>query len=239
MKHIVYKTTNLISGKIYIGVHSSIQSQDTYLGSGIALNKAIKKYGKDKFKRETLFTFDNIDDAYMKESELVNSEFVAREDTYNLAIGGQGGTRKFKDIRKTNKRISTSQKIRMNSVGFKPWNLGRKCPEIGNKPAETRKLRGISYAGKNNPMYGVDLRDKLNDDEIKLWGNRISKALTGKVRSDEAKANYSKAAKSRKWLIHRDGQLCSTTDPNDFRFTHPDWQLGRKWKVKCDIQLVH
>lgn len=230
MKHIVYKTTNLISGKIYIGVHSSIDEHDSYLGSGVALKNAVKKYGKDKFKRETLFTFGNIDDAYMKECELVDSVFVAREDTYNLTIGGQGGTRKFKDPCKTNERISLSQKARMSSLEYTPWNLGRKCPEIGNKPAMTRKKRGISYAGKNNPMYGVDLRDKLTDDEIKLWGNRISKALTGKVRSDESKANYSKAAKSRKWLIHRDGQLCSTTDPNDFRFTHPDWQLGRKWK---------
>lgn len=41
---IVYKTTNLINGKIYIGVDS--KNQATYLGSGLHISRAIKKYGK-------------------------------------------------------------------------------------------------------------------------------------------------------------------------------------------------
>jgi len=47
MKHYVYKITNNINDKIYIGKHSSKDiNRDSYLGSGIAISKAIKKYGR-------------------------------------------------------------------------------------------------------------------------------------------------------------------------------------------------
>lgn len=230
MYHIVYKTTNLINSKIYIGVHSSKHLTDRYLGSGVILSSAIKKYGRSSFIRENLFVFDTVDKAYNKEAELVNEEFVLRNDTYNAAVGGNGGNRHFRDVKSTNKRISMAQKERMASPDYAPWNLGKKCPEIGRAISKTRKERGISYSGKNNPMYGVDLRTKLTEDEIKLWGERISKSLKGKKRSDEAKKKYSDAAKARKWLIHRSGLKSSTTDPNDPRLSDKDWQLGRKWK---------
>jgi len=52
MKHYIYKTTNLITKKFYIGKHSSQNIEiDTYLGSGILLERAIKKYGKHNFKK--------------------------------------------------------------------------------------------------------------------------------------------------------------------------------------------
>jgi hypothetical protein len=47
MKHYIYKTTNLINGKIYIGKRSHKNPEkDKYLGSGNVLKQAISKYGK-------------------------------------------------------------------------------------------------------------------------------------------------------------------------------------------------
>lgn len=51
MNHLVYQTTNKLNNKIYIGVHSTKNINDGYLGSGTALKKAVKKYGKQNFKR--------------------------------------------------------------------------------------------------------------------------------------------------------------------------------------------
>ena len=88
--YLVYKTTNLVNGKIYIGQHQTYDLNDGYIGSGIELQKAIEKFGRENFKREILFDFDNFTDMDNKERELVTEEFVNREDTYNLMVGGQG-----------------------------------------------------------------------------------------------------------------------------------------------------
>jgi hypothetical protein len=93
--YIVYKTTNLISGKIYVGVHCVKKMNDVYLGSGVHFKKAVKKYGRQNFARETLFEFANEQDAYDKEQEIVNIEFISRSDTYNTCIGGRNAGRKF------------------------------------------------------------------------------------------------------------------------------------------------
>lgn len=87
----VYKTTNCVNNKYYIGVHKTENPEDDYLGSGTVLKLSIKKYGKENFKKEVLFIFDNIEEAYQKEYELVNEAFVKCEDNYNLHIGGSGG----------------------------------------------------------------------------------------------------------------------------------------------------
>ena len=53
----IYKTTNLNNNKIYIGLSTkSVDESDGYYGSGILISKAIKKWGKDNFKKEILVT---------------------------------------------------------------------------------------------------------------------------------------------------------------------------------------
>ena len=89
--HFTYQTTNLVNGKIYIGVHSTHKIEDGYLGSGKFLKLSIKKYGKDKFQRIILNFFDTADAAYEEESYLVSTEFVSESRTYNATTGGEGG----------------------------------------------------------------------------------------------------------------------------------------------------
>lgn len=88
--HIIYKTTNLINGKIYVGMHSTDNLNDGYLGSGWILKQVIKKYGKENFKREVLLVLSNRKEAREVEALLVDTEFIARPNTYNLQEGGMG-----------------------------------------------------------------------------------------------------------------------------------------------------
>ena len=108
MKYIVYLTTNTKSSinninKIYIGVHQTENPNifDGYLGCGVYVNQpstyiypktpfqyAVKKYGTDAFKRIILFIFDKKEDAYNKESELVNTDFIKQSHVYNACLGG-------------------------------------------------------------------------------------------------------------------------------------------------------
>ena len=104
MKYIVYQTTNKVNGKIYIGVHGTenpdifdgylgcgcyIQRPATFKNGGTPFKYAILKYGVKNFIRTTIQCFDLEQDAYDLEAQLVNEEFIRREDTYNLALGGR------------------------------------------------------------------------------------------------------------------------------------------------------
>lgn len=91
MFYIIYQTTNLINGKIYIGKHQTFNLDDNYLGSGKLLKKAISKYGVENFKREILYCFDNAEEMNAKEREIVTKEFTLLESNYNLCTGGNGG----------------------------------------------------------------------------------------------------------------------------------------------------
>ena len=88
---LVYKTTNLINNKIYIGIHETEILDDDYLGSGLNIQRAINKYGEENFKREILFYCESKEEMYEKEAEIVNESFLKRDDVYNIMLGGNGG----------------------------------------------------------------------------------------------------------------------------------------------------
>lgn len=104
MEYIVYLTTNVINNKIYVGVHGTSDSTifDGYIGNSINIftsnpelknpkipfHKAVKKYGYSAFKRAIIKVFDNKQDALDLEAEIVNEEFIKRDDTYNITLGG-------------------------------------------------------------------------------------------------------------------------------------------------------
>lgn len=85
--HTIYQTTNLKTGKIYIGKHSTENLDDGYLGSGKHLKADIRKYGSCIFEKKILFVFTNKKDMDDKENELLTEEFVNRSDTYNINYG--------------------------------------------------------------------------------------------------------------------------------------------------------
>ena len=91
MFYTIYKITNLLDGKIYIGKHQTQDLNDGYMGSGKHLKRAQAKHGIENFKKEILFQFDNEAEMNAKESELVTKEFCLQENTYNLCPGGKGG----------------------------------------------------------------------------------------------------------------------------------------------------
>lgn len=108
MKYIVYLTKNLKSkvnghNKIYIGVHKTENPDifDGYIGCGVYIQQAstymfpktpfqyaVKKYGTNSFERTTLYIYDTEEQAYKKESELVDLDFIKLDYTYNACLGG-------------------------------------------------------------------------------------------------------------------------------------------------------
>lgn len=89
--YIVYKTTNQINSKFYIGMHQTEDLNDGYLGSGVILKKAIKKYGRSSFKREIIANCISHNVARSIEKQLVKYSIqTSGRMCYNRAFGGSG-----------------------------------------------------------------------------------------------------------------------------------------------------
>ncbi len=179
MKYIVYKITNLINGKIYIGVHKTKNIEDGYMGSGKLIKRAIAKYGISNFKKENLAIFDNQIEMFKMESELVSDLFLEKSDVYNLKNGGSGGW----DF--VNNNLTKEQRSVYNSKSGS-WNNKEKRRKVW----ETVPLKfRIDNARKMGKKFGgmfklskeeIDLRLKIMS-EIDLnkfgWVGKVSEKL--------------------------------------------------------------
>lgn len=88
----IYITTNAINGMKYIGKHKSNEFDCKYLGSGILLRKAIKKYGAENFKVELLKSAETLKELNSLEIEFIEKYNCTHDSSfYNLSKGGDGG----------------------------------------------------------------------------------------------------------------------------------------------------
>lgn len=89
--HFIYKTTSLINGEYYIGMHSTNDLQDGYLGSGTRLMRAVRKHGKENFVMEILEYLPTRKLLSEREKEIVTMQEVTDKKCMNLKVGGTGG----------------------------------------------------------------------------------------------------------------------------------------------------
>jgi hypothetical protein len=86
---IVYKVTNLVNGKFYIGVHKTNNPMDAYLGSGELIKRAVAKHGRSSFRKDILAVFDSPAAAFEMEEMLV-APHLSNPECYNMRKGGEG-----------------------------------------------------------------------------------------------------------------------------------------------------
>lgn len=145
--HYIYKITNEINEKYYIGRHSTDDLNDGYMGSGHMLIKAQKKYGIENFKREIIEHHESYQSVVNREIEIVTKEFVENEMVYNIALGGDGG---YTDYSK--KRFLTPaqvEKIRIRATG-------RPRPDVKQRVYDT----GWHLTWKNRKRSDEDKKNK-------------------------------------------------------------------------------
>lgn len=89
--HFTYKTTNLINGRYYLGMHSTNRIDDGYLGSGKRLYYELNKYGRDNFKFQILELFDSREQLVQAEINIITEHDLKNPNCLNLKSGGSGG----------------------------------------------------------------------------------------------------------------------------------------------------
>ena len=192
---ILYQTTNVCNGKIYIGVHKlkNTSKSRNYLGSGYALKPAIKKYGRENFTRVTLAEFSCSKDAYFAEAGMVTEEFLKREDTYNISLGGREGRPHTPESRaklsaahkgkiispETRAKLSTATKGRPKSEEHKA-----KIAAAHSRPETKAKLRAAN-GGANHHLYGKHHTEATKAKISAFRSTEEFKAKFGASRSGE------------------------------------------------------
>ena len=183
-KWILYQTTNLVNGKIYVGVHklANTKQSQIYLGSGGAMKRAIEKYGRESFTRVTLAEFSCAEDVYLAEAEMVDEEFAKRLDTYNMRTGGMGGVGYVPtEETRAKMRIIATGRVKSEEELKKIGDASR-----GNKYSVGRIL---SDATKSKMSASAKVRSKA---KIAETSNKIrQKTALYRYTPTEEKAEYS------------------------------------------------
>jgi group I intron endonuclease len=165
---IIYKTTNLINQKFYIG--KDTHNNPNYYGSGKKLKLAIKKYGLENFKKEILETCSSLEELNTREKFWI-SELNAVDDGYNLTEGGTGGD--------TWSHNATRRDIHPN-LGRTPWNKDKTnvySQETRNKISKTKKNfyeehpekrinKGSFLSGENHREFGKNQTKNRVDKRV-------------------------------------------------------------------------
>lgn len=95
--HFLYKTTCTVTGKYYVGMHSTSELEDGYFGSGKRLGYSLKKHGKENHIREILEFFSDREFLRVREKEIVNEEMLRDPLCMNLNEGGDGSWHRSND----------------------------------------------------------------------------------------------------------------------------------------------
>jgi len=169
----VYKITNNVNDKYYIGKHQTKDLDDGYMGSGKLIQRAIQKYGIENFTKEILHVFDTEEEMNLKEAELV----IVSEETYNLCEGGKGGF----------------SYINNNSL-----NAGRhvihKFRHMGSKSLKGKtydEIYGIKKSNEYRKLLAVRCRERQsNIIPSKVW--------TGQKHTNKTKTRMSESHKGSK-----------------------------------------
>jgi hypothetical protein len=158
--HFIYKTTNLLSGKYYIGMHSTDNLNDGYMGSGKRLRYSINKHGKENHKVEILEFFDTRKELAAREKEVVCLDEIAKEKCMNLKVGGEGGLG-FVSLSACTKGGQVAGQIIKNRIK-EDENFKAKYSKIASENMKLAHINGnVRYDGMLGKEQTIETRNKI------------------------------------------------------------------------------
>jgi group I intron endonuclease len=177
---IIYKTINIINNKIYIG--KDFFNNPNYLGSGILLDAAIKKYGRKNFKKEILEICKDKNELELCEIYWI-SKFNAtdRKIGYNITEGGTGGNtyKNNSNLPEIKKKLSSARKGKTYEE-IMPSQEAVNIYKEKLANATRNRLKGKSYEER----YGKEKADKI---KLNYSRNRLGKSYEERYGKEKAK----------------------------------------------------
>lgn len=197
----IYKTTNLVNGKIYIGQHRCDTDEfDGYLGSGVSLLNAVKRYGRRNFKRETLRVCDT-----QLQLDAWEMLYIKKFDSTNKKVGYNilpGSANKFGQVnpmmipRVKEKMIKNRRGKCAGECCY--WYGKHLSEETKRKISEKAKQRLADP--KNNPRYGKHWSEEFKAHmSKKMTGNTNAR---GKVVSEITRQRIRESGTGIRWITN-------------------------------------
>ena len=215
MTMIIYKTTNLVNNKIYIG--KQIRPNKNYLGSGLILKEAIKKYGRQNFKKEILETCN--DKKTLSEREKYWISFYDsrnKEIGYNITAGGDGGSTNNHWV---NKKHTDDSKLLISKnhsdvSGANNPMFGRQHKdETKKKISETRISLNIKHTNETKSKMSEKKRGENNNK------SKLTESIVKAIRYDYFHNHIKQTDLVKKYNTHKN---CIWKIVNYYTWSHID-----------------
>lgn len=205
----IYLTTNLINNKKYIGRKiSSKFLENKYLGSGIGLKRAVKKYGKENFSVKLIEECDDYDSLVEREIYWIKYyDAVKSDEFYNESHGG------YKEgfVPGENNIAKTQRAREINSKAHKGKSM----------PIEIREK--ISKTLKGHPGYWKGKKGTFSPETLKRMS--ILKTIFNKTKGKEIYKKISESAKGNKMM--NKNNVYKRVHPHEFdKYLNDGWVFG-------------
>ena len=213
--HFIYRTTNQVNGKFYVGMHSTDDLEDGYVGSGKRLGYSIRKYGLENHKFEILEFLPSREELRKREAEVVNEEMLNHPLCMNLKFGGEGG---WDYLNKSKKNLYGNN----GKDGFGKQNLllGSSLHDhlkSSGKSEEYRAKMSEKMKAKRSECSDLWKTSPLSDDHKCKIGKTNSQRQSGEGNSQFGTC----------WICN--DEITKKINKNDLSFwLSQGWRKGRK-----------
>lgn len=170
MKHFTYKTTCIVTGKFYFGMHSG-SPNDSYFGSGVHLHRSLRKYGRKNHVREVLSFYKTRKELIKAEVSLVTEEILNDPKCMNIAKGGLGGFISHTEQTKVKMRENAAKRPDSHYV------KGESHGMFGKTHTPEARARISEWNRKPKKPFSEEHRRKLSEQMTRVNAERRSAKL--------------------------------------------------------------
>jgi hypothetical protein len=196
----IYKITNHINENYYIGMHSTNNLNDNYMGGGVKIRESIKKYGKESHIKEILEFFNDRDSTAAMEKQILTPEILTDPMCMNLMVGGYGGG------------DNAIFKEKLKDPEYKK-EFSLKCDCKGKAKHMIKVLKERDFD------FGASFRGKSHTSET------ISKMKESKIGQGTGNKN---SQFGRKWVRNLKTKECIKIDSSEYEnYINLGWEGGR------------